>query len=66
MFEQQKELSLLLRGMLRPNTNQGLVISSTETSTTEEGQLSSLASQVNHLPCSDTAGDSTRVAGPGS
>ena len=66
MFEQQKELSLLLRGMMRPNTNQGLVLISTETSTTEEGQLSSPTSQVNHLPCSDIVGDSTRAAGPGS
>jgi hypothetical protein len=66
MFEQQRELSLLLRGLIMPNNTQGPVINPSETGTTEEGQLTSPAPQANHLPRLDNAGDSTRAAGSGS
>lgn len=66
IFEQQKEISVLLRGMISHNSNQGLVISTPETSTTKEGQLSSPESHANHLLSSEEASDSARADGTGS
>jgi hypothetical protein len=66
MFEHQKELSLLLQGMMQHTNISGSATGITGTETTEAGQISSLSPQANHQLGYDVAGDPSRVAGNGS
>lgn len=66
MFENQRELSNLLKGIITQNNNLVPVIQSADNSTTAAGQPSSRTSQANHLMSEDTAGDPSRTAGTGS
>ncbi len=66
MFEHQKELSLLLRGMMQQTNISGSATGITGTETTEAGQISSIFPQANHQSGYDVAGDPSRAAGNGS
>jgi hypothetical protein len=66
MFEHQKELSLLLRGMMSQTNISVAATGFTGAETTEAGQTSSLSPQANHPSGSDVASDLSRAAGDGS
>jgi hypothetical protein len=66
MFENPKEISLLLQGMMQQTNNSVTTPGPTNAETTEVGQTSSLSPQANHPSGSDVAGDPLRAAGDGS
>jgi hypothetical protein len=66
MFENQKELSNLLIGIIRQSQPSVLVTHSNETNTTAIEQTPYTSLQANHLLSTDLASDPKRTAGTGS